>query len=141
MTRDLLAEIEGVEPIDVRGASQLTGYLVKGKIKKNYAFHLVHLFDDTIPIIYIASRGASEYEIFTEVDFEVGNRFDDYFEEWEVIGKKHWPEALYTQAHDAVPQNLAPGLIMAGDVNGLGMEPACISGIYAANKILGKTVD
>jgi hypothetical protein len=30
---------------------------------------------------------------------------------------------------------------MAGDVNGLGMEPACISGIYAANKILGKTVD
>ena len=71
----------------------------------------------------------------------MGNRFDAYFDEWEVIGKKHWPEALYTQAHEAVPQNLAPGLIMAGDVNGLGMEPACISGIYAANKILGKTVD
>ena len=30
---------------------------------------------------------------------------------------------------------------MAGDVNGPGMEPAAISGIYAANKILGKTVD
>lgn len=30
---------------------------------------------------------------------------------------------------------------MAGDVNGLGMEPAALSGIYAANKILGKTVD
>ena len=141
VTRDLLADIEGIEPIDVRGASQLTGYLMKGKIKNKYAHHLVHLFDDTIPIIYIASRGASEYEIFTEVDFEVGNRFDAYFDEWEVIGKKHWPEALYTQAHEAVPQNLAPGLIMAGDVNGLGMEPACISGIYAANKILGKTVD
>lgn len=58
-----------------------------------------------------------------------------------VIGKKYWEYALYTAAHEALPQNLAPGLIMAGDVNGLGMEPAAISGIYAANKILGKTVD
>lgn len=82
-----------------------------------------------------------DYEIFTEVDFEEGNKFDEYFEEWEVIGKRYWEYALYTAAHEALPQNLAPGLIMAGDVNGLGMEPAAISGIYAANKILGKTVD
>ena len=81
------------------------------------------------------------HEIFTEGDFEEGNKFDDYFEEWEVIGKKYWEYALYTAAHEALPQNLAPGLIMAGDVNGLGMEPAAISGIYAANKILGKTAD
>ena len=82
-----------------------------------------------------------DYEIFTEVDFEEGNKFDDYFEEWEVIGKKYWEYALYTAAREALPQNLAPGLVMAGDVNGLGMEPAAIYGIYAANKILGKTVD
>lgn len=82
-----------------------------------------------------------DYEIFTEMDFEEGNKFDEYFEEWGVIGKKYWEYALYTAAHEALPQNLAPGLIMAGDVNGLGMEPAAISGIYAANKILGKTVD
>lgn len=82
-----------------------------------------------------------DYEIFTEVDFEEGNKFDESFEEWEVIGKKHWEYALYTAAHEALPQNLAPGLIMAGDVNGLGMEPAAISGIYAANKIIGKTID
>lgn len=82
-----------------------------------------------------------DYEIFTEVDFEEGNKFDEYFEEWGVIGKKYWEYALYTAAHEALSQNLAPGLIMAGDVNDLGMEPAAISGIYAANKILGKTVD
>ena len=82
-----------------------------------------------------------DYEIFTEVDFEEGNKFDESFEEWEVIGKKCWEYALYTDAHEALPQNLAPGLIMAGDVNGLGMEPAAISGIYAANEILGKTID
>ena len=141
ITAELLAAGTDVAPLDIRKASQLTGYLIRGKAKPAYSGHTVHLFDDTIPIIYIAKRLDGDYEIFTEVDFEEGRKFDEYFEEWEVIGKKYWEYALYTAAHEALPQNLAPGLIMAGDVNGLGMEPAAISGIYAANKILGKTVD
>lgn len=140
-TQRLLEPVEEVEPLDIRRASQLTGYLVEGEIKPEYRKHMLHLFDDTIPIIYVAHRFDGDYEIFTEVDFEESRKFDEYFDSWRVIGKKHWPYALYTQAHEALPQNLAPGLIMAGDVNGLGMEPACISGIYAANKIMGKTVD
>lgn len=140
-TQRLLAPVPEVEPFDVRGASQLTGYLVRGKVKGAYSQHAVHLFDDTIPIIYIAKRFDGDYEVFTEVDFEANRRFDLYFDEWVVIGKKHWSHALYTQAAPAVAQNLAPGLIMAGDLNGLGMEPACISGIYAANKIMGRTLD
>ena len=141
ITAQLLADGTDVAPLDIRKASQLTGYLIRGKARPGYAEHTVHLFDDTIPIIYIAKRLDGDYEIFTEVDFEEGNKFDQYFESWEVLGKKYWEYALYTAAHEALPQNLAPGLIMAGDVNGLGMEPAAISGIYAANKILGKTVD
>lgn len=140
-TQRLLEPVEEVEPLDIRRASQLTGYLVEGEIKSEYRKHMLHLFDDAIPIIYVAHRFDGDYEIFTEVDFEESRKFDEYFDSWRVIGKKHWPYALYTQAHEALPQNLAPGLIMAGDVNGLGMEPACISGIYAANKIMGKTVD
>ncbi len=141
ITAELLAEGTDLPRLDIRKASQLTGYLIKGKAKPGYAEHTVHLFDDTIPIIYIAKRLDGDYEIFTEIDFEEGDKFDEYFEQWEVVGKKYWEYALYTAAHEALPQNLAPGLIMAGDVNGLGMEPAAISGIYAANKILGKTVD
>lgn len=141
ITAELLAAGTDLSPLDIRKASQLTGYLIHGKARAGYAEHTVHLFDDTIPIIYIAKRLDGDYEIFTEIDFEEGNKLDRYFEEWEVVGKKHWEYALYTAAHEALPQNLAPGLIMAGDVNGLGMEPAAISGIYAANKIMGKTVD
>lgn len=140
-TAALLAPVPEVPDLDIRGASQLTGYLIHGQIKAPYAKQSVHLFDDTIPIIYIAKRFDGDYEIFTEVDFEETGKFAEYFNSWEVLGKKYWSHALYTAAHDALPQNLAPGLIMAGDVNGLGMEPACISGIYAANKILGKTVN
>lgn len=141
ITKQLLAGVPGVPALDIRKASQLTGYLIRGRAKAAYAQHTVHLFDDTIPIIYIAKRLDGDYEIFTEVDFEEGRKLDAYFDEWEVLGKKYWEYALYTAAHEALPQNLAPGLIMAGDVNGLGMEPAAISGIYAANKILGKTAD
>ena len=141
ITKELLAPTPGLPELDIRKASQLTGYLVRGKIKPAYWDQSVHLFDDTIPIIYIAKRFDGDYEVFTEIDFEAMRRFDLYFDEWEVLGKKHWEYALYTAAHEALPQNLAPGLIMAGDINGLGMEPACISGIYAANKIMGRTQD
>lgn len=137
ITARLLEDVSCVPDLDIRKASQLTGYLLRGKIRPDYADHMLHLFDDTIPIIYIARRFDGDYEIFTEVDFEKTRKFDEYFTEWEVVGKKHWPYALYTAAHEVLPQNLAPGLIMAGDVNGLGMEPAAISGIYAANKIMG----
>lgn len=140
-TKRLLEPVEEVPELDIREASELTGYLLRGIIKPKYRKHMLHIFDDTIPIIYIAHRFDGNYEIFTEVDFEESRKFDEYFDEWEVLGKKYWQYALYTAAHEALPQNLAPGLIMAGDVNGLGMEPACISGIYAANKIMGKTVD
>lgn len=140
-TKRLLEPVEEVPELDIREASELTGYLLCGTIKPKYRKHMLHIFDDTIPIIYIAHRFDGNYEIFTEVDFEESRKFDEYFDEWEVLGKKYWQYALYTAAHEALPQNLAPGIIMAGDVNGLGMEPACISGIYAANKIMGKTVD
>lgn len=140
ITASLLGGLSGLPELDIRKASQLTGYLLRGKIRAEYAAHTLHIFDDTIPIIYIARRLDGDYEIFTEVDFEKDRKFDEYFAEWEVLGKKFWPYALYTAAHEALPQNLAPGLIMAGDVNGLGMEPAAISGIYAANKIMGKAV-
>lgn len=138
ITAQLLENVDEVPHLDIRKASQLTGYLLHGKIKPQYAKHSIHLFDDSIPIIFIAHRLDGDYEIFTEIDFEKDRRFDQYFDEWEIIGKKFWPYALYTAAHKALPQNLAEGLIMAGDVNGLGMEPAAISGIYAANKIMGQ---
>lgn len=141
MTAKLLAPVEGVPEIKVRTASQLYAYLLHGRIRDHYAQHIVHIFNERTPIIFIAKRGEGEYEIFTEIDFEQDGRMDKYFEDYEIVGKKFWPKALFTGPAQCVSQNLAPGLIMAGDVNGLGMEPAAISGVYAANKVLGKTLD
>ncbi|WP_283170661.1 NAD(P)/FAD-dependent oxidoreductase [Curtanaerobium respiraculi] len=142
VTERLLEPVEEVPAFKARKACTLYAYLLKGKIREHYAHHAVHIFSEKTPIIFISTMpGEDMYEIFTEVDFEEGNRMEKYFERYEIQGRKAWPRAMFTGPTEALPQNLAPGLIMAGDHNGLGMEPAAISGIYAANKVLGKTVD
>ena len=142
VTAKLLAPVEGVPEIFVRKNCVLYAYLLDDAvIKPHYAKHDVHIFSEQTPIIFIAKRGEKEYEIFTEVDFEKDGRMDEYFDEYTIHSSKAWPKAMFTGPTEATPQNLAPGLIVAGDANGLGMEPAAISGVYAANKILGKTVD
>ncbi|UWG98756.1 NAD(P)-binding protein [Dehalobacter sp. DCM] len=139
VTRDLLGTVKEVEPLKIRNASVLHAYLIKGEMKARYRKHIVHIFNDAIPIIFTARKRPGIYEIFTEIPFE--KHFDTYFDGWEVLGHKYFEHALFTNPNLVLPQNLAPGLIMAGDHNGLGMEPAAISGVYAANKILGKTLD
>lgn len=140
-TQRLLKDVPEIPDFEIREASQLYGYLISGTIKERYTHHLIHIFDDSIPIIYIATRKDGDYEIFTEVDFEENGMFDEYFDDWHVEGVKYWSHALYTHPNLVLPQNMADHFIMAGDHNGLGMEPAACSGIYAANKIMGKTVD
>lgn len=142
VTADLLAPVEGVPDIFVRKHCVLYAYLLDDAvIKPHYAKHTVHIFDEQTPIIFIAKRGEREYEIFTEVDFEKDGRLDEYFDQYTIHSSKAWPKAMFTGPTEGTPQNVAPGLILAGDANGLGMEPAAISGVYAANKILGKTID
>lgn len=143
VTAALLAPIEGVPEIEVRNASVLYGYFLDAVPRPRYAKHTVHIFNEKTPIIFIARRNDGRYEIFTEVDFEAegGAMMDEYFESWKVLGSKYWPRALFTNPNIVTDQNPLPGLLVAGDQNGLGMEPAAISGVYAANKITGKAVD
>ncbi len=141
VTQRLLQPVAAVPDFETRKPCVLYAYLLKGTIREHYANHDVHIFNEKTPIIFIAKREQGMYEIFTEVDFEQDGRMDKYFSDYEIIGKKYWPQAMFTGPTEALPQNLAPGLVMAGDHNGLGMEPAAISGIYAANKVLGRTVD
>jgi len=140
VSAQLLKPVAAVPEIAVRNASVLYGYLIHGTVKDKYAHHTVHIFNEKTPIIYIAKRLDGDYEIFTEVDFEAdgGKKMDKYFDKWQVVGVKYWPKALFTNPNIVTDQNPAPGLILAGDQNGLGMEPAAISGVYAANKVLGK---
>jgi hypothetical protein len=101
-------------------------------MKERYRKHIVHIFGDTIPIIFTRKRSDGQYEVFTEKEIDMGKYFDSY----EIVEKVFWPKALFTNPNIVLDQDLAPNLWMAGDHNGLGMEPAAVSGIYAANQIL-----
>lgn len=122
-----------VELPQIRNASVLYANLIRGRMKARYRNHIVHIFADHIPIIFTAKRNEGEYEVFTEKEIDFGEYFDTY----KVVECVHWPKALYTNPNIVLEQDLAENLYMAGDHNGLGMEPAAISGIYAANKIIG----
>lgn len=134
---DVTAEI--VKPVvtipEIRKASQLWAYLVRGKMKPRYQKAIVHIFADSIPLIFTRKRTESEWEVFTETEIDMG----EYFERYEIVEGIFWPKALFTNPNIVLDQDLAPNLYMAGDHNGLGMEPAAISGIYAANQIIKRS--
>ena len=137
ITAEWLKGVDGVEELKIRNACELHSYLLEGKMHSQYETHTVHIFIDSIPIIFTARKRPGIYEVFTEVPFE-DKDFAEYFETFKVLGHADFMHAMFTNPNIVLPQNLAPGLIMAGDHNGLGMEPAALSGVYAANKILGK---
>jgi hypothetical protein len=55
---------------------------------------------------------------------------------YQVIGMRGWDKAMYVYGQAYVEQKYEEHLYVAGDHNGLGLEPTAISGIYAANQIL-----
>ncbi len=120
----------------IRQSSQLISYLVKGQPKKKYKKHDIHVFSDTLPLIFYYHRqnAMNEYELFSvnKIDMET------YFDSYEIVARKTWSDALYVKGDIILDQDLGNGLYIAGDHNGLGMEPAAISGIYAANQIIKK---
>jgi glycine/D-amino acid oxidase-like deaminating enzyme len=45
---------------------------------------------------------------------------------------------MYIHGRAFMEQQYGDGLYVAGDHNGLGLEPSAISGIYAANQIVNR---
>jgi uncharacterized FAD-dependent dehydrogenase len=52
-----------------------------------------------------------------------------------------WEKAMYVQGKAFMEQQYGEDIYVAGDHNGLGLEPAAISGIFAANQIIKKKAD
>jgi hypothetical protein len=59
-------------------------------------------------------------------------------EKFEVLATRTWEQAMYIHGRAFMEQQYGDGLYVAGDHNGLGLEPSAISGIYAANQIINR---
>lgn len=118
---------------EIRQPTKLVSYLVKGTPNAETAKAQAHYFGDEFDVIAIARRTDGLYNVYSRDEIDLGDHFDDY----EVVKYRIWPEALFTYGNSIMEQDFDEGCYIASDVNGLGVEPAAISGIYAANRILG----
>lgn len=117
----------------VRQPTMLVSYLVRGMATVDIRKASSHYFGDSFDVIAITQRYDGLWNVFSRKEIDLS----EFFLSHEVLKYRVWPEALFTYGDTVLKQDWDERLWIAGDVNGLGLEPAAISGIYAANRILG----
>jgi hypothetical protein len=130
-TQDLL-KIE-----HIRGACKLYVFHVEVKLKTNYTRFTLNLFPLSSEVMLTAKQGDGTYLIYSR---KKKADLHQVCENYKLITMVPWEKAMYVFGNDYLEQEFDEGLYIAGDHNGLGLEPASISGIYAANRIISKSV-
>ncbi len=117
----------------IRDTCELYVFHVKATLKPAFAAHAMNLFPFASPVVLTALQDDGSFLVYTrEPDADLGQ----VCESWELIGSKAWRNAMYVTGSAYLEQQYGPTLYTAGDHNGLGLEPAAISGIYAANQVI-----
>jgi hypothetical protein len=127
------ARLLGLDTSKVRATSALYVENIRGTMRPGLDVEEMNLFPFTSPIIFTARQPVGTYLVYSrEPDIDK----DKLFSEWELIGRKEWEKAEYVVGNAYIEQQYGPSTFVAGDHNGLGLEPAAISGLYAANQVL-----
>jgi glycine/D-amino acid oxidase-like deaminating enzyme len=120
---------------EIRQTCQLYVEHVRGRLRPDFDTEEMNLFPFTSPIIFTALQDDGTYLVYSrEHELDLDAMFLDH----EVIGRKDWRKAMYVSGRAYVEQQYGDSTYVAGDHNGLGLEPTAISGVYAANQILKK---
>lgn len=122
---------------DIRQSCQLYVLHVRGRLRQGLDRELMNLFPFSSPIIFTAVQDDGSVLVYSrqpEVDL------DALFVGHELLARRDWDKAMYVSGRAYVEQQYGESTYVAGDHNGLGLEPAAISGVYAARQILKKTV-
>jgi hypothetical protein len=120
---------------EIRDTCQLYVDHVGGVLRPGLDGEQMNLFPSSSPVIFTARQDAGSYLVYTRVPaFDLGELFTEY----ELIGRREWEKAMYVSGRAYLEQQYGPSTYVAGDHNGLGLEPAAISGVYAARQILNK---
>ncbi len=118
---------------NIRAASQLYVHHVRAELKPIYRRYSLNLFPPTSDLMLTSKEFDGSYLIYArEPDADLQQVCDQY----EILDRVVWDKAMYVQGEAFMDQQYGDGLYVAGDHNGLGLEPAAISGIFAANRII-----
>ena len=129
VTQDLLGLPE------IRQSCQLYVWHIRAVLKPLYRRYELNLFPPTSEIMLTARQWDGTYLVYSNT---AGADLMQVCETFEILCQVAWEKAMYVQGSAYLDQQPAPGLYLAGDHNGLGLEPAAISGIFAANQIIAK---
>ncbi len=120
---------------EIRTASQIHVFHVQARLKAEFRRHSANFLPDSSEIMMTNQQHDGTYLIYSrekEVDLH------QVCEQFHLLATVHWEKAMYTQGTAYLDQQYGDDIYVAGDHNGLGLEPTAISGIFAANQILGK---
>lgn len=131
VTRQLL----GIK--EIRAASQIHVFHVNARLKAEFRQHSANFLPYSSEIMMINKQHDNTYLIYSrEKDVDLRQVCEQY----RLLDVIHWEKAMYVEGAVYLEQKYGEDIYVAGDHNGLGLEPAAISGIFAANQILGKDV-
>lgn len=126
-------ELLGLDSI--RETCKLYVFHVTAKLKPKFSKFEMNLFPFESEIIFTTVQDDGSYLIYTrEKDADLYKVCESY----ELINMVSWDKAMYVYGRAYMEQQYGDSIFVAGDHNGLGLEPATISGIYAANQIIKK---
>jgi glycine/D-amino acid oxidase-like deaminating enzyme len=120
---------------EIRQTCQLYVLHVQGRLRAGLDGEAMNLFPFSSPIIFTAVQDDGSVLVYSrepEVDL------DALFVQHELLSRRDWDKAMYVSGRAYVEQQYGHSTYVAGDHNGLGLEPAAISGVYAARQILKK---
>jgi glycine/D-amino acid oxidase-like deaminating enzyme len=120
---------------EIRGTCQLYVDHVRGRLRPGLDGEQMNLFPSSSPVIFTARQDDGSYLVYSR---ERATDLGELFTEHELIGRREWEKAMYVSGRAYIEQQYGPSTYVAGDHNGLGLEPAAISGSYAAGQILAK---
>ena len=120
---------------EIRAASKIYVHHVKAELKPVYRKYEINLFPSTSVLMLTARQFDGTYLIYSR---EKGVDINQVCDSYELLTMVAWEKAMYVHGRAFMEQNYGEGIYVAGDHNGLGLEPAAISGIYAASQIIEK---
>jgi hypothetical protein len=117
----------------LRQTCKLYVYHVDAMLKKKYAKKQMNVFPFESEIVFTAVMDDGTYLVYTRTEDE--SLLSKVCFSYKIIGKKGWDKAMYVYGDAYMEQSYGERLYIAGDHNGLGLEPTALSGVYAANMI------
>ncbi|MEL7563328.1 MAG: hypothetical protein AAGU27_00335 [Dehalobacterium sp.] len=118
---------------EIRESCKLYVFHVKCKLKQPYAKYDMNLFPFESEFIFTSIQDDGTQLIYSrEKEVDLSKLCESY----ELISRVDWDRAMYVTGRAYMEQQVGKSIYVAGDHNGLGLEPTACSGIYAANQII-----